>query len=132
RVVHFDGGDLGVARQVARAAIVNLCQPVGFVAFVSCYLTSFENCDIAPRSGGLDQPQQDRAGGSFRLRPGSARQMKMRPAIARGGEPRMAAKSNGLALLVAAIGVAAIVRLELNQRKQTRRDADATKLDGFG
>jgi hypothetical protein len=40
-------------------------------------------------------------------------------------------KSDGFALLVAAIGVAAIARFEINQRKMARIDPDTAKLDGL-
>src|SRR2546423_5762092 len=55
--------------------------------------------------------------------------MKMRRAIARAFARGMAAESNGLALPVAAIGIAAIASLEIDKREQARFDADATEFD---
>jgi hypothetical protein len=44
----------------------------------------------------------------------------------------MAAERDGLAVLVTAIGVAAVAALEIDERDQARFDPHATELDGFG
>jgi hypothetical protein len=44
----------------------------------------------------------------------------------------MAAERNGFAVLVAAIGIAAVAAFEIDERDQARFDPHATELDGFG
>src|SRR6476660_2943218 len=61
----------------------------------------------------------------------AARQMKMRSTIARALASRVCAKSNGFALLLPAIGVTAIARLEICERKMARIDLDTAELDGL-
>src|SRR5262245_9825212 len=56
----------------------------------------------------------------------------MRRAIARARLTRMTAEADRLAVLVAAIGIAAIAALEREQRDQARLDADASQFDRIG
>ena len=55
----------------------------------------------------------------------------MRRAVARTFAPRMAAESDGFALLVAALGGAAIAGLEIDQRQMARIDFDAAAKIGM-
>jgi hypothetical protein len=45
RVVHLDGSDLRVERQIMRAPIVNLHQSARAFAFGPCHVTSFAKLD---------------------------------------------------------------------------------------
>ena len=56
----------------------------------------------------------------------SEAQMEMRRAVARTRAARMTAEGDDFALFVAAIGIAAIAVLQLNQRKTARLYPDAT------
>jgi len=60
---------------------------------------------------------------AFRRNP-PASSDEMRDAVTRAFAARMAAKGDRLTLCIAAIWIAAIVRLEINQRQMPRRDRD--------
>ena len=95
---------------------------------------------VAGAGGGSCEPSQPaRRYGARRAAPpapmaapGLRREVKMRRAIARARPPRMAAKGDGFALFVAAVGIAAIAPSEIDQRKMTRLDLDAAQLDRLG
>src|SRR5690348_7806142 len=58
--------------------------------------------------------------------------MKMRSAVRRAAEAGMAAKRDGVPVLVATVGVAAVAVLEFGQREQPRLEADTTKFYRLG
>src|SRR5262249_41955457 len=87
----------------------------------------------ATRNGASsDQPQRDGTGRARGRCAGPAGQAEMRRAVARPRALWMAAEGNRLALLVTAIGVAAVAGPELEQRDQWGLDAHATQFHGFG
>src|SRR5690348_2862901 len=57
--------------------------------------------------------------------------MKMRRTVRRAAEAWMAAECNGIIVLVASVGIAAIAVFKRYQREQPRLDADTTKLHGL-
>src|ERR1700686_1760633 len=57
--------------------------------------------------------------------------MKMRRAVARAVAPRMAAKGDGFALRVAAVGVAAVAGFEIDQGEMPRHDLDTAEFCRF-
>src|SRR5947209_2549382 len=83
------------------------------------------NGRTARRSGGGDQSQRDGTRAAAGCGSATAGHACMRRAIARAGPARMTAKGDLLALLVAAIGIAAVAWFELDQCDQARPDTDA-------
>ena len=69
------------------------------------------------RHAACDQPQQDGAGGPFRARCRGRASDENAARNSSSPAPRVAAKGDGLALLVAAIGIAAIAGFEIEQAK---------------
>ena len=93
------------------AAAVSACRPRSWQRYSSCRPTSRRETTLVVR---LDR---------------IAAQMKMRRAITRTRAARMTAEGDGLALFVAAIRIAAIAALQLDQGKMPRFDPDAAQLD---
>src|SRR4051812_21038952 len=84
-------------------------------------------CAAESRSDALHKPEHGGADGPFGNSGGFARQMEMRRAVARAHAAAVAAESNGFALGVAAIGVAAITGFEFDQREMARQDFGAAE-----
>jgi hypothetical protein len=78
---------------------------------------------------GLHKPEQDGAGRPFRCGAGAACQVKMWSAVTRAITARVAAKSDGFAVRVATVWVAAITGFEFNQRKMPRVDCDTAQFE---
>ena len=69
---------------------------------------------------------------AFQWGTGPATEMEMRRAVARAWTARMTAEGDGLALLVASIGVVAISTPQIDQGKVPRLDLDAAQWLRFG
>src|SRR5450432_834164 len=111
-------------------SFANRCDLLRLVRAMLSPMQNEENC-LAP-SGGFHQPQRHRTCRALRRGAVVARQMKMRPAVAGAQKPWMAAEQDDVAVLVAAIGVAAITGFEVDQRHQPRTEADTAELDRLG
>src|SRR4051794_3588631 len=117
RIIDFHGGHFSVQRQIPSPPIMYFRQSVCLLrlALTSRTLLASVNLNFLVLCR-LDQPQHDRTGGAFRSCAGAAGQMEMRGAIARTCKLRMAAKSDGLALPVPAIRIAAISGRKIGKR----------------
>src|SRR5579872_5102569 len=85
-----------------------------------------------PPSCRLHEPQRRSRGCAFLFDLWQAGQMDMRGAIARPLLTRVPAEGDGLALRIAAVGVAAIGWLKIDKRKMPRRDRHASQSKSGG